>query len=362
MDEHQIQIGTMPQFDTADFAITDNDEAGIAQRAVGAQRRAVLGHGLPPGQGQHLFENRFGQPGQVIADFHQRQAACNFRSGDAQAVRQFEMAQGFHLLLEVVFGNSRQAFAQLGRQFRRQRRLEQPTFVEQFVEQQREARDLLGNPRARRTQGQQATQRTGVFREQNQIRRTPRHRFHQWQHALEHQIGIVVLHRLRKQSRNKSIETLAPQPLHRAQLRTAAQTGQRLQGFAGIDETALLQLPARGLFVLFFLPQRQPFTTDHHFAFAALFLIGIGDHLGEMPGHAPAPVHQLFMEHRPIGEAQHEGDARLILSAVRQHLRLTVGNRLNGMFGVTQKLVPFAQFTDHRRRQIALPFQRAQHL
>ncbi|MNO82559.1 hypothetical protein D3C76_738390 [compost metagenome] len=130
MDEHQVQVRTMPEFQTTNFAITDNDEAGVAQGSVGAQRRAVLGHGLAPGQGQHLLQNRFGEPGQVIADLHQRQAAGDFRRCDPQAVCQLEMTQGLHLLLEVVLGNPRQALAQFGGQLRRQRRLEQPAFIE----------------------------------------------------------------------------------------------------------------------------------------------------------------------------------------------------------------------------------------
>ncbi|MOA50590.1 hypothetical protein D3C78_1736220 [compost metagenome] len=56
------------------------------------------------------------------------------------------------------------------------------------------------------------------------------------------------------------------------------------------------------------------------------------------------------MERIPIGKAEHEGNARLILRAIRQHLGLAVGNRLNRVFGVTQKFVTLAQLADHRRR------------
>ncbi|MNP43766.1 hypothetical protein D3C76_1376060 [compost metagenome] len=67
------------------------------------------------------------------------------------------------------------------------------------------------------------------------------------------------------------------------------------------------------------------------------------------------------MEARPVGKAEHEGDARAVQFVVREHLGLAVGNRLDRVFGVTQELVAFTQLTDHRRRQIALPFQRAQY-
>src|SRR3546814_18038080 len=52
----------------------------------------------------------------------------------------------------------------LCRQFRRQGRLEQAPLVEQFIKQQGKAGDLLGNPRARRAQRQQTSQRTGIDR------------------------------------------------------------------------------------------------------------------------------------------------------------------------------------------------------
>jgi len=77
-----------------------------------------------------LFEDGFGEPGQVVADFHQWQAAGDFRRSHAQAVGQLEVPQGLHLLLEVVFGDAREALAQFGGELRRQRRFEQAAFVE----------------------------------------------------------------------------------------------------------------------------------------------------------------------------------------------------------------------------------------
>ncbi|MNP03361.1 hypothetical protein D3C76_952440 [compost metagenome] len=272
------------------------------------------------------------------------------------------MAQSFHLLFEVVLGNPCQALAQLCRQLWRQWRFEQPAFVEQFVEQQREAGDLLGDPRARRAQRQQTPQRTGVLGQQHQVRGTTGHGFDQRQHPFQYQIRIVMFHGLCQQTRNKSIETFATQTLHRPQLRAAAQASQGFQGFWGILETTLFQLTASGLIVLSLFPQRQPLTADHHFAFGTLLFVGIGDHLPEVPGHAATPIHQLFVERRPVGETQHKGNARLILLAIGQHLRLAIGNRLNRVFGVTQEFVTFTQLADHVRRQVPLTFQRAQHL
>ncbi len=362
MDKHQVQVRTMPQFDPADLAVTDDDKTRIAQAAVHPLRRAVARHGLAPGQGQHLFENRLGQPGQVIADLHQRQAAGDFRSRDTQAVGQLEVAQGFHLLFEVILGNPRKALAQLCGELRCQRRLEQAAFIEQFVEQQRKAGDLFGDPRAGGAQRQQPAQGVRVFGQQHEVGRTAGDSLHQRQDALQYQVRVGVLDRLGQQARNKSIQPFAPQTLHGAQLRAATQAGQGLERFGRVSKATFGQLPAGGLFILGLFPQRQPLTTHNQFAFFAFFLVRVSDHLAEMPVHTATPVHQALMECRPIGKAQHKGNARLVFRAVREHLRLPVGNCLDGVFGVTQKLVAIAQLGDHGRWQVALAFQGPQHI
>jgi len=70
VDKHQVQIRAVSQLDSAHLAVANNNKAGVAQAAVRALGRSVLGHRLAPGQRQHLLQNRLGQPGQVIADFH----------------------------------------------------------------------------------------------------------------------------------------------------------------------------------------------------------------------------------------------------------------------------------------------------
>lgn len=106
----------MAELQPADLAVADDDEVRIARRAVGAQRPAMTLHQLPPGQFEDLDEDRLGQPGQVVADLHQRQRAGDLRGRHPQPVGQLEVTKGLHLLLEVVLGNPHQPFAQLGGQ------------------------------------------------------------------------------------------------------------------------------------------------------------------------------------------------------------------------------------------------------
>ena len=271
------------------------------------------------------------------------------------------MPQRLHLLLEVIFGNAHQPFAQFSRQFRRQRRAVQTTGVEQLVKQQREACNLLGDPRAGCAELEQALQRPGIFSQQDQVGRTPGDRFHQRQYAFEHQIRIVLLDGLRQQPWNEGIQTLAAETLHGAYLAGVAQRGEPLTGALAITETGLGQLAAGEFLVPVLLPQRQPFAADQRLALGILVLIRVGDDLAEMPVDAPAPVQQLLMEGRPTVEAEHERHPRTVHLVVRQHLRLTVGDRLQRMLGIAQEFIAFAQFGHCRGRQITLPLQGGQH-
>ncbi len=64
--------------------------------------------------------------------------------------------------------------------------------VQQLVEQHRIARQLLGDPRAGRTQAHQLRQRIWILAQQRQIGRPPQYRLNQRQDALQHSAGIVL--------------------------------------------------------------------------------------------------------------------------------------------------------------------------
>ncbi len=274
---------------------------------------------------------------------------------------QLEVTKGLHLLLEVVLGNPHQPLAQLGGQLGGLWRAEQAPFVEQLVEQDREAGDLLGNHRAGRAEGQQALQRAGVLGQQHQVGRTPRHRLHQRQDPLQHHVRPGRDHG--QQARHEGIQALPPETLHGSYLGAVAQIGQALPGRRGIDEAGVGQLPAGRLLVQRLLPQRDPLAADAAAVDLAVFvLVRVGDHLAEVPVDARAPVVQVLVECGPVGEAHDEGHADAVVFVAGQHLRLPVGQGLEGMLGVAQELVALAQLRDHRRRQVALPLEGRQHL
>ncbi len=64
----------------------------------------------------------------------------------------------------------------------------------------------------------------------------------------------------------------------------------------------------------------------------------------------------------PAVEAHDEGDPRALQLAIGEHLRLAVGDGLQGMLQVAQEAVALLQLVDHRGRQVALPGQGVEHL
>ena len=81
-----------------------------------------------------------------------------------------------------------------------------------------------------------------------------------------------------------------------------------------------------------------------------------------MPVDSAAPIEKLLVKGLPVSEAHDQGDAITVGLILRQHLRLSIIDGLQRMFGVAQKLIAFAQLFHGSRRQIALPGQGCQHL
>ena len=69
VQENQVQVRAIPQFNPAQFTVADNGKAF----ALAAHRRPTMSHGqMIPGLLQRLIQHRFGDPGEVITHFHQR--------------------------------------------------------------------------------------------------------------------------------------------------------------------------------------------------------------------------------------------------------------------------------------------------
>ncbi len=359
VDKHQIQIGAMPQLNTADLAITNNDEIQLAARPVGPRRAAVACDHLAPGQHQHLLQDRFRHPGQVITYLHQRQGARNFRSSNAQHVRPLEIAQGFHLLFKIVLGDAQQLLAQLVGQLLCDRWPVKSSGVQQLIQHHRVAGNLLGDPRAGRTQHQQLTQCTRILGQQHQIGRAPRHCLDQGQHALQSQIGIILLAGHGQQPRHEGIQPLAPRPLHGTHSGRAEQILQTLPGRWRFGVASLCQLLQCLLRLQGAIPQRHPVGLAR--LQLVLVFVRVRNHAGKMTGYTPTFGVKSLTKGLPAGKTEHPRNPRLALRISRQHLRLAVINRLQGVFGITQKAIGIGQFLHCFSRQVVILTQGFQH-
>ena len=147
MKKHQIKIRAITQFNATQLAIADDGKAGVMRDTV----QCVLRHTMPggeviPGQPQGLSQHHFGDVGEVVADDHQRHRACHIGCRHMQHRRLFELAQGFHLLFQIVIGDGAEPFSQIA--FQRtavQRRVERAR-IQQFIEQYRLTRQQARQP------------------------------------------------------------------------------------------------------------------------------------------------------------------------------------------------------------------------
>lgn len=76
VQENEIEVGGVTEFDAAELALADRTDPHDAPRGAGAaHRHAELTGDLPPAGAHRLLEQQLRDIGQAIADAHQRQAA-----------------------------------------------------------------------------------------------------------------------------------------------------------------------------------------------------------------------------------------------------------------------------------------------
>ena len=113
MQEHDIEIGTVGEFEPPELAIADNAKARLAPDTIYfVARHAMARCKVEPRSTKRLLEYRFGEPRQAIADLHDRQTPIEVRDGDAKHRRTLELSNRTHSLLGV-FAFAVQSFPQL---------------------------------------------------------------------------------------------------------------------------------------------------------------------------------------------------------------------------------------------------------
>ena len=175
VQEHEVEIGAVAELDAAELAVGDDDHPGLRKNAVGRSvaRRAVPGHDLVPGQVESLSCDQLRNVRETIAHLHHGQPARQIGHRYAKHGGPLELPQQVDLPFGIRRVGTGHPCAQVVLQLAARRRgLEQP-LVEQFVEQQRKRRDLVGEKLRLGTQLDQALARDLVLVEQREINGAP---------------------------------------------------------------------------------------------------------------------------------------------------------------------------------------------
>ena len=149
-------------------------------------------HQIVPGDFHHLIQNGFGDPGEVVADLHQRQHTGDVRRRHPQGVDLAEDAQGFNQVLRVIVGHRGQLTGKARVQGIGAGGGIERAWIQQFVQQHRMAAQKGGDPGTGTDQPDQVGQGVGIFEEQGQIADSLLDAFQQLEHATQHGFGIVA--------------------------------------------------------------------------------------------------------------------------------------------------------------------------
>ncbi len=239
--EHEIEIRREAEFPRAETAVGDDREAATVVRApidVAMRRDDVA-----LGDAQHRVEHGFGDLGQRARRAGRVDASAEKREADAEQGGQAFLLDGFDLGFRVRSGQDRNASCDRGADRDRVELRGIAAIVEQLVEQQRVARDLRGEERARGEHFGQAPQRGGLFREQGQVHRAARDGLDQVEQAREGRQRVVSRCGGGQQRGHQVIEPFARTRRHRAQCGTVEQAGQCRRGRVRIGKAMLGQHP-----------------------------------------------------------------------------------------------------------------------
>ena len=182
MKEDDVKIGAVGQLEPAQLAVGDDAEAGRVFGPIDC----VAGGAVPfdevaPSDPQGLLEYGLGEPGQTVADLHDRQPVAEVRNGNSKHRRALKLGDGLHASLAVPIVRP-ELIPHIPLDIVTRDELGVQARIEQFVEQHRVASDLLGNVIAARAQVDEARENHLVFVEQRQVRTAPKNAFNDAKH------------------------------------------------------------------------------------------------------------------------------------------------------------------------------------
>ena len=342
VQENDVEIGRIAKLLAAQFAVADDRKLRLF--AVTHAQRI-------PGEPQHSFQHGAGEVAQVIGQRLERQRAGEVEREQAQRLRLLEVAQEVHLPLGVALVLV-EARAQGGAQLRPVRRIAGALRVDQFIEQHRMLRQVIGGPWTCRSQARQPRGRIRIFEQQGEIGFAPADAVHDVEHALESRIRIGQHARGIQHLRNQPIQQPLAGCRHAAIARTTPEVDEPRVNALRIAKAHAGEARERVF-------PGQRLRPEIGLILRAAVVPYPGENRFEVPRHDGTVRIQLLPQVGVIRAPHHLGDHGAIGVRARQHLRLLVVQVLQTVFEIAQIHVGGAQFIDGLRRQnVSRPKQR----
>ncbi len=350
VQEHQVEVGGIAELLAAQLAVGDHGEFRFRQMPV-RQRQ--------PDRLQRLRHQDIGQAGQVVGQLLDADGAFQVLCQQAQLLRMMQLAQHVELAFGVAGGGRQLRFA-IGAEGRPVGRRGQRAIVQQFVEQQRMAGQVLGRPVAGAHHPDHPLERLRIFGQESQVGGAARDGLEKIQQPAE--CHGSVLHRTGDDRQAGIYQGQQLFPAGFRQRLHARRLQRQMQPLGGacrrIEFESRQALHDRLQRIGIGQPGSNRGAAVRRGADRAVLVAEDGV---ELAGDEAAMPLQRIHERRHVGHAHHLRHAQAIGVGGRHDMGLRIVEILQTVFQVAQEGIGVEQVVDDLRRQQPFLCQRAQH-
>ncbi len=315
----EIEVGSVAEFLAAKLAIADHREGRLF---------AVPGEQFAPGQLDAAPDEDVGEFREVVGELLHGEQPGDVLCEEAEHLRMVRLAQHVHLL----FGVGLEGVGLLGELLAEARpvgRHLQDARIEQFVEQDRVAQQVVGRPGRGAGDLRDLFERLRILQQQREIGGAAADRFEQVEHARQRLVRIGHRRRRLDDARHEGVEARPGLLAHLLVAQAAADRAKpRAEGCrrAKAESDELLAVAA--------ITAAGPDLFERLVA-----CVGIGENPLEMAGDGLAMVVELHQQRFVVREAHRPRDALLVVRVFRQRMRLGIVEILEAVFEAAQETV-----------------------
>ena len=191
VQEHEVEVRSIGQFESTELAVTNDAKTGFASIATGRDHRlAVQLCHVSPGDLQRTAQYRFRNVGQAVADTHDWQATVEVRDSNAELTGALKSRQEFDLRLTVIDDDPCQSPFKLRLEAFARDCLSVNTWIQQFIKQHRITCNLLRYVRTSPAKTDQSRHRLRVLIQQRQVSTASQHLLCDQQHSMHDKLRI----------------------------------------------------------------------------------------------------------------------------------------------------------------------------